>query len=385
MNKKRNMKNIIKDISDKKLQELEINGYLTPGHNGPYNDEETPARNTAHWLIIFSYLYSELKSSKYLNAVKKCAEYLYSDILRPAKATMICRKNKSKDLCNGLIGQAWIIEALVEAYKILEDKKYLKLATEIIYLHPFDEKRGIWKIVDVDGKIRNFDMTFNHQLWFAASASELYNMTKDNQIKYKIEKFLIETDRNLRIYNNGLIKHQIIFCDLYNEKIHYIMKNLKTILSNLIKNQSMIYKELGYHTFNVYAFAILYEKGFGKEFFNGQKFKKILEYTFSEQLFEKLKINNYKNDITNLPIINFDLEVNRYGYAYNAPGFEIPYISKVFKNKTSKDTENLVSKYINTQIELTYDFDKKMFTKNTEDGRVLTARIYELVRYLSLV
>ena len=375
---------LIESIAEKFLQELELNGYIKPGHNGPYNDEETPVRNTAHWLSIFSYLYSETQEKKYYNAIIKCAKYLTSNNARPANATFYCRKNRNKDFSNGLIGQAWVIEALVETFKILGEKKYLALALEVFLLHPFDESKGLWKIVNVDGSIRNFDMTFNHQLYFSASASSIYNLTKNQRIKEMIDIFFGKLKYNLDIHRDGLIKHSIIFRGTINDRIKKLGKKLKLVLFNVVKGKNMIYKEIGYHMFNVYAFAILYDNGTGMEFYNGEKFNKILKFTFSKKLLNSLKENNHTSDISNIPIISKNIKVNRYGFAYNAPGFEIPYIYITFKNKIDNYNETNIEQIINEQIRLTYDYNKKMFSNNTEDGRTLTSRIHELIRYLKL-
>lgn len=378
------IKQLIKNISIKFYKELIEKGYIAPGHNGPYNDEETPVRNTAHWLSIFSYLYSETQEKKYYNAVIKCAKYLTSNNTRPANATFYCRKNKNKDFSNGLIGQAWVIEALVEAFKILGEKKYLDLASEVFLLHPFDESKGLWKIVNVDGSIRNFDMTFNHQLYFSASGSSVYNLTKNQRIKEMIDVFFGKLKYNLDIHRDGLIKHSIIFGETINDRIKKLGKIIKLVLFDVVKRKNMIYKEIGYQMFNVYAFAILYDNGIGIDFFNGEKFNKILKYTFSDEIFEKLKINNNKSDITNIPIIDNNINVNRYGFAYNAPGFELPYVYVIFKDRIDNYNKINIDRIINAQIRLTYDCNKKMFSNNTEDERILTSRIYELVRYLKL-
>jgi len=373
---------LIESIAENFLQELEINGYIKPGHNGPYNDVETPVRNTAHWLIIFSYLYTETHEKKYYNAIIKCAKYLTSNNARPANATFYCRKNKNKDFSNGLIGQAWVIEALVEVFKILGEKKYLDLASEVFLLHPFDESKGLWKIVNVDGSVRNFDMTFNHQLYFSASASSIYNLTKNLRIKEMIDIFFGKLKYNLDIYGYGLIKHSIVFKGTINDRIKKSGKNIKLVLFNVVKGKNMIYKEIGYHIFNVYAFTILYNNGFGIEFFNGDKFNKILKFTFSKRLLNSLKENNHTSDMSNIPIISKNIKVNRYGFAYNAPGFEIPYIYITFKDKIDNYNKIDIDQIVNEQIRLTYDYNKRKFSNNTEDERTLTSRIYELVRYL---
>ena len=373
---------LIKNISIEFYKELIENGYIKPGHNGPYNDEETPVRNTAHWLIIFSYLYTETQEKKYYNAIIKCAKYLTSDNARPANATFYCRKNKNKDFSNGLIGQAWVIEALIEAFKILGEKKYLDLASEVFLLHPFDESKGLWKIVNVDGSIRNFDMTFNHQLYFSASGSSIYNLTKNQRIKEMIDVFFGKLKYNLDIHGDGLIKHSIVFRETINDRIKKLGKNFKLVLFNVVKGKNMIYKEIGYHIFNVYAFAILYDNGIGMEFYNGEKFNKILKFTFSKELLNSLKENNYTSDISNIPTISRNIKVNRYGFAYNAPGFELPYIYVIFKDKIDNYNKIDIDQIVNEQIRLTYDYNKRKFSNNTEDERTLTSRIYELVRYL---
>lgn len=127
---------LIESVAEKFLQELELDGYINPSHNGPYNDEEAPVRNTAHWLIIFSYLYIETQEKKYYNAIVKCAKYLTSNNATPANATFYCRKNRNKDFSNGLIGQAWVIEALALANNKLETAKYgeiINLKIQLIF------------------------------------------------------------------------------------------------------------------------------------------------------------------------------------------------------------------------------------------------------------
>ena len=73
--------------------------------------------------------------------------------------------------------------------------------------------------------------------------------------------------------------------------------------------------------------------------------------------------------------------VNIYGFPYNAPGFELPYIYKTFKYLVG-DRKELVDDIIKKQMELTYCNEKEGFYKNTEDSNTLEARIYEYVRAL---
>lgn len=44
--------NKIKKISDEGIDKFISLGHAIAGNNGSYNNEDTPIRNTAHWLII---------------------------------------------------------------------------------------------------------------------------------------------------------------------------------------------------------------------------------------------------------------------------------------------------------------------------------------------
>ena len=101
-------------------QALRLKGkkkFMPPGHDGPHYDEETPVRNSSHWLITFLKAYDITKDEKFREASIDLAEYLISKDARPMDANFFHRKNPEKDFCNNLIGAAWTIEALVEASK----------------------------------------------------------------------------------------------------------------------------------------------------------------------------------------------------------------------------------------------------------------------------
>ncbi|MFU8692091.1 hypothetical protein ACNA6I_19920 [Rossellomorea sp. FS2] len=373
---------IIEEIAQPYYNQLKKNGFIRGGHNGPYVDYETPVRNTAHWLIIFSYLYRSTEKDEYLEAVTLAGDYLTSSTSRPMKNTFYARTNKKKDFSNGVIGQAWAIEALCEIFSLTNNKIYLDIALEVYHLHPFDEKLGLWKTVNVDGSIYDYDMTINHQLWFAASGAILYRYSNDENLKEKLDIFFNKLDLNLNLYRNGLIKHDVSSTGKPKYQVQMTLRKLKYLKTNITKNKlvaSLRYKEIGYHTFNVYALALIYSNGFNHEFFNSEKFKSLLEYAFSNDISKELLKNNHHMDISNLPMKEV-ITVNRYGYPYNPYGFEIPFIYKVFKNKLNREIN--VQSYIDKQMSLHYNTKTKSLDKNTEDAITLTSRIYELVRYL---
>lgn len=370
---------IIVNIANDKIDELNNNGFVSSGHNGPYYDKETPVRNTAHWAVIFSVLYKILGNHEYYDALEKCGEYLISKEARPMNAAFYCRKNPEKDFSNGTIGQAWAIEGLVAAYDVTKNDKYVKVAEDVFLLHPFDPNYKLWKIVNVDGSYREFDLTFNHQLWFAASGIILLSVTKNKEIEKKCESFLENLSKIFKIYKNGLIKHSI---DLKLTKAEKIKSNIRLYsdkLRNIKSKTSMRYKENGYHLFNIYAFALIKSHGYEVSIFNNPNFTKALNYCFNNDLYVWLEKKDRNLDCNNMPNVKSDI-INIYGYPYNAPGFELPFIYKVFSKQLDNVDDKFVNNIIKKQLHFTYDQDVNSFNKNTEDPNTLEARLYEYVR-----
>lgn len=370
--------NIIEKIVYKKIDELNQNGYILPGHNGPYYDNETPVRNTSHFIIVFAHYYNKTNDKIFLNAIKVCADYLLSSSSLPMKGSFFCRYNKKRDFSNGTIGSSWAIEALVTAYEHLRIKKYLDVAIETFLSFPFVEEKGLWKILNVDGSIGPIDITFNHQLWFASAGTKILKNVKNNEIEKRCLRFFSKVNKLIRVRKNGLIQHEI-----FNNftKLNILKSNIKIFRDffiKLITGKSMLYKENGYHLFNVYAFATIKNNGFNIEFFNSKKFSKILKYCFSNNLLNWITMKPKKLDFTIMNNIKND-KINIYGFSYNAPGFEMPYIYATFSERLF-NMKPFVKKIVHKQIELTYDSIEESFNKNTEDVRTLDARIYEYIK-----
>ena len=102
-------------VAETGLQSQSSDGSMIPGRNGPYNDIETPVRNTSHWAITFVKAFQLTSEEKFKKAALACTEYLSGQKARPYGKTFWHRKSDSKDECNGLIGQAWSIEAIAIA------------------------------------------------------------------------------------------------------------------------------------------------------------------------------------------------------------------------------------------------------------------------------
>jgi len=327
-------------------------GSMPPGYNGPHHHPETPIRNTCHWLITFLKVYEITNDKKFLKASEKCINYILKEKSK-YKYNLPHRNIEGKDQCNGLIGPAWTMEALIIASKQLNRKDLSDLASEICLLHKFDENKGLWHRTEVDGKDLNIDWTFNHQLWFAAIGSML-DKEQYSEVHRQVQIFIDKLNKNFSTYKNGLIWHKVAL-------VPFSIKGLKAILSSIkiitIKKKRDIYRAIGYHQFNLYAFGILKEHYPNISFWNSEKIKKALTFLKTEE-FEK------------------GLEDNKYGFDYNVAGIEVAYVLQQFE----EDSKDLQKYWLKEQLKRNYDFKNNMLSKNTEDGLTLAARLYEATR-----
>ncbi|GGA84342.1 hypothetical protein GCM10011369_27970 [Neiella marina] len=369
---------IVISLADKALQQLEHQGFIKGGHNGPYFDPETPVRNTAHWATTFAILLKRTGDEKYRQAVAACINYLKSQAARPMNSAFHCRTSVRKDFSNGTIGQAWAIEGLVSGYQVLGDESCLQLAEETFLLHVFDERMKIWKIRNVDGSLRDFDMTFNHQLWLAAAGYVLLSVRENETIRRQCDAFMGDLPLRLRVYRNGLIKHDLINTPTAVKKLKSKVDAVMQAYRLKKAGKTKQYKENGYHLFNVYAFALIKEYGGNDDFLGLPAFEQALAYCVTDELLGWQEEANRAMDYNNMKGVTHD-EINIYGYGYNAPGFELPYIAKVFGNLLPS-LEATAATAINKQLEYTYNQKIDSFANNTEDANTLNARIYEYVR-----
>lgn len=352
-------------------------GSFPAGHNGPYFDPETPVRNSGHWLVIFAKCYKLTGDDKFKTKVYEVAEYLCSKDARPNGYSFYHRNKKNKDRCNGLIGQAWTFEALAEATRLLNAGKYALLAEEVFLRHPFNEEYGLWNRLEVDGRVLTIDGTFNHQLWFAASSS-LIECPRNPEIMSRVKRFMDCLPRNLTILKNGLVYHhiersleeQITHNFTQRDKVKRCLGGIIRALKSIkwierillrIRIKGEIYRSVGYHSFNLYAFAILKSQFPKHPFWNSISLRKAVAYMLTDE---------YRDKIDN----------NKYGYSYNPPGFEIPYSLYILGDINKKKLTEISQWWINEQFRRCYNEKTGMMDRNTEDALTHTARIYELCR-----
>lgn len=372
--------------SAKKALSLQQNdGSMLAGHNGPYFDPETPVRNTGHWLITFLKVYEITKEKRFLDAAHKALCYLLSNQARPMGITFWHRKNPEKDFCNGLIGQAWSIEALTCAENYFDAPNILRIAKEVFLLHPFDEKLGLWRRVEVNGSYLSVDETFNHQLWFAASGSLLCQNCKNKEIIKRVHIFMDKIENSLNLYNSGLIVHhlksknlidmlkrmirafsnketkkQIISkaAGIFMDKIDNVLTLHDSGLTNYhLKSKS---KAAGYHQFNLYAFALLKKYNPEHQFWQSRKFNLLWKHANTEQ---------YEKELYN----------SEFGYPYNPPGFEMPFALEIFGEQMA-GKQKKQELWLSEQFQRSFNFDSYLMEKGTKDPITHAARIYEATR-----
>ena len=342
---KANLCEILIHSADAAASKQKPDGSMLPGRNGPWNQQVTPVRNTAHWLIVFLKAYEISHALNHQRAAEQAIDYIFSEPARPHGYTFHCRNERWQNRNNGLIGQAWVIESLLWASKVLDRDDCFELAKEVFQLHPFDADLGLWYGRDIDGKVLSLNNTFNQQLWFAVCGAILNTMIDDNDLKDKIEIFLKNLNSNFSIYPSGLIVHRTRL-SLY--------KKLKS-------SRRIMYLSVGYHAFNLCAFALLKKLYPDHEFWNNDKFIKALNYASSDA---------YK----------ITIDKNPYAYSYNVTGIEMAFVLETFL----KNSEDLQKCWLSEQLLRHYDMSMGLMDLNSSDPETLSARIYEITRLKNL-
>lgn len=329
-------------------------GAMPPGHNGLYRDPETPVRNTAHWTITFAKAFELTGERRYLESAARAAAFLMSPAARPQGATFWHRESPRKDACNGLIGQAWTIEALVRAAEVLGMAEALRSAEEVFLFHPFDADAALWRRVEVDGTILSHDRAFNHQLWFAA-AGALLAPHADPAVGARVRRFLDRLDDHLQLYWSGLIAHRLqsVRAVSSNGKARAIMRSLPSSAAK----RHLKYKAVGYHAFNLYAFGLLKQRYPDHRCWKSDKLRAALGYSRGSTFRRRL-------------------DGNEYGYPYNPVGLEIAFALMIFNGNDTAEQAAWCSR----QIERHFDLDTRLMTRNTDDPATLAARLYEATR-----
>ena len=120
---------IVRNIGKELILDYINNDKILGGLNGPYDDPETPVRNLCHLIIITSLEIKIFNNSKYIDILEKMSRELCG--LQSEDGLFIMRLKKEKDLCNGVIGHSWVIEALLYLHMVFKEEKYLNTQKEL--------------------------------------------------------------------------------------------------------------------------------------------------------------------------------------------------------------------------------------------------------------
>ncbi|HEY3487849.1 MAG TPA: hypothetical protein VGL10_07260 [Gammaproteobacteria bacterium] len=302
--------------------------------------------------------YSLTGDDRFSRTAVRAAEYLMSLEARPMGASFFCRKNPYKDYANGLIGQAWVLEALSAAADLLVRSQYRTLVEEVFFLHPYEENVGLWGRVNVDGSYRPIDWTLNQQAWFAASVGSGHK--NDPLIEQRILKFLDLTDAQyLSLGAYGRIRHRATGSRI-GETLRSIRKIAKSPLNYLEGKRDMFGREIGYHAFNLYGFSLLKHRFPQHALWKNPKFIKALRFLQHDRYIDAL-------------------DKSKYAYSYNPCGFEAAYAIETFP-EVFPDHDKLRRFFINRQIARTFNFKTCLMELNSVDPITLAARLYEITR-----
>ena len=344
-----------------KLTAQAKDGSMPAGHNGPYHDPETPVRNTSHYLIAWLKAYELSDDQRFVAAAERCLEYLVNCPHR-GDYTYHHRTKPGKDKCNGLIGPAWNIEALLYAAHKLNRTDAFELARQLFILHPFDENRSVWHRVEPDGETLPIDHTFNHQLWFAAAA---YPMADDCPVAAsRLEAFLNSLHNKMAITRKGRIIHNLWLRE------NRLRNRAKRILKPAFR-QAMQLKEIGYQSFNLYALAMLKQAGASLPSRVDKRIPKLIAYLGSSE---------FQQGILQ----------SAAGFPYNCPGWEIPVALRTLQDhnthnpqRATQDPQNLpiCRNWIEQQINYSVTKQHPSHKQLIEDPATYAARIYETARF----
>lgn len=364
--KKINLNDILCGSALTSLELQNDDGSFPNGHNGPWNDVDTPVRTTAHWALTLFKAYDITGGNIFLEAALKACDYLIKKEQRPYGYTFYCRTNQTgKNRCNGLIGQVWAIEPLVFVGHRINNPEYLNVAHKIALLHEYDYKCHLWKNTEITGEILGINYALNQQVWFAALLMIIGKTVNDESLRKAARDFFVHFPSSVSFIEEGLIRHK-----MENKLTRYQrMKNNINFSGGRKKTMDtgqMTLLSQGYSSFLLYGLALAYAYGGEEDFWGDVRIKAIISGA-ADYIVKKFPFGHG--------------ESTGYRWCYNPTGIEMSYVLQVFQKYLKiEPVDHAVSAWLNKQFEFYYDFTKKMMCKNTGDPVILSSRIYEATR-----
>jgi len=183
----------------------------------------------------------------------------------------------SKDHTNGVLGPAHVLEALQETAKIEGLEDFGSVAEDFYCRHSFNQLQGCWNRVNPDGVEESPDNTFNHQLYFAAVASQL----RSAKAVQDVSSFCGALGETLGVHSNGLIRHSV----QRPQPETSVRQRLLAVFRKKTGDSAgaTTAKEWSYHCYNLHGFSIL---ALGVPDFMScieEKWHRIVEFTDGEK------------------------------------------------------------------------------------------------------
>ena len=354
--------------ANKGLELQNENGSFPKGNNGPWHDKDTYVRTTAHWAILENYAFKLTGNEEFETCALKACDYLLIEECRPQGYSFFCRENKRKDKCNGLIGQAWALEALIEIGGVDPNRrKYLDYAVEAIGCFTYDYRKHMWKTTEVNGKKGLKCRTLNQQIWFSVMVLIAGELTNNRDLIEVALDYFDNMSIHIKTAESGLIGH----FNKQNKMIEILYNSRKVLYERIFKRRHFDNFEMtlsiGYLSFILYGLSILYARSSSYEFWQTDKMKGLIQ-------------NAYNYVEKNKPYFCGD-DGNNYVWGYNPVGIEIAYTIQSFGTYLGSNIyEDSIQYWLVLQMQNYYDLEEGMMSKNTIDEIILAARFYEAAR-----
>lgn len=322
-------------------------GSMPPGSNGPWRQAETPLRNTGYWLSTFLHAHELTGEPAYRRASARAADYLALDQHRPGGAAFAHRIEARHGPANGLIGQAWTIEAMLTAADGL-DREDLRTAAESVFLqHGFQWAVGLWETLEVDGRRRGLNLTFNQQVWFAAMAALL----EAEPARRRAARFLNCLPRLLKTWRSGLIIHRLTVRGLLPVLFRHPGLSRRIWVR---MRWPLAVRSIGYHSFVLAGLSLLHERLPHHPVWTGPAIRRSLAYARS-------------------PRYRAGLEGNPFAFGYNPTGLELAFALRELGGSSADE----VGRWFHEQVERTFDGEAGLLVRGAPDEHTLAARAYE--------
>lgn len=346
------------------------NGSFPAGHNGPWNDPETPARNTAHWAQTLLYAHRITRHQPFLEAARRAGGYLQSGRLRPFNRSYLCRTSRSgKTLCNGLVGQAWAIEGLLALGSEFPDDEFLASAVAVLHAHRFCERNDAWETLEVTGENLGVNPTLNQQVWFGAMCLTAARVTGDPILEHRGRRFAGSLHRKIAQRPDGLIDHAFAVLPTASLIATKLRRRCAAAVQTrgwrMRRGRQFAPQELaeGYASFLLYGLALLFRESLtrGKDSPWNDRLTAIVRASIG------FVDRNYP----------FGWGDGRpFRWSYNPVGIEMSFVLRTFQPILER-AARAPEEWEQLQMSGYFDADRGLMARATDDPVTLAARLYE--------